>query len=132
VSRAFTDAHALARTAELPRKIAERTVPGFCRAAVEAACDNVIRRRRLARGENYGDVETLLVGKTFTTLTSLVLFDDPSRGADVLLRLNRDYGATAGDVFIACNKGAHEGYQGDLEELVRRAEKFAEQLQRLQ
>jgi recombinational DNA repair ATPase RecF len=132
VSRAFTDARALARTAELPRKIAERTVPGFCRAAVEAACDNVIRRRRLGRGENYGDVETLLLGKTLSTLTALALFDDPTRGADVLPRLNREFGAPAGDVFIACNKGAHEGYQGDLEQLVRRAEKFTEQLQRLQ
>ena len=60
VSGHLDDARALAMTSELPPDVASRVIPGFCRAAVEAACMEAIRRRRLARGELHDDVEQLL------------------------------------------------------------------------
>jgi hypothetical protein len=125
VSRAIADAWALAKTTELPPEIGTRTVPGFCRIAIEAACWETLRRRRLARGEPHASVDELLSGKTVTTLASLALFDDADRGGDVVARINRDFGAPAGDAFIASNKGAHQGYAGDLRQLVQRTEALA-------
>ena len=50
----------MAGTAELPSSVAARVVPGLCRLALEAACMEAVRRRRLTRGESHGEVERLL------------------------------------------------------------------------
>ena len=57
VGRYLEDALAVAGTAELPASAAAHVVPGLCRLALEAACMEVVRRRRLARGEAHADVE---------------------------------------------------------------------------
>ena len=46
---------ALAKTNDLPPEVAKRVVPGLCRQAIEAACMEAIRRRRIGRGEPHGD-----------------------------------------------------------------------------
>ncbi len=62
-------------------------MPGFCRSAIEAACMEVVRRRRLGRGEAHTEVEVLLaVPGTLTRIAALALFDDPGRGGDVMAR----------------------------------------------
>jgi len=48
---ALDDAFALAKTTDLPSAAAARVVPGLCRLAMEAACTEVVRRRRIGRGE---------------------------------------------------------------------------------
>ena len=116
------DALALARTGELPPQVAGRVVPGFCRAAVEAACMEKVRRRRLLRGEQHEEVEALLTANAKThPLMALALFDDESRTGDVLPRLNRS-GRAVADTFQRLKAGAHEGAQGDLVALVKNAE----------
>src|SRR5262249_5224672 len=60
VGRYLEDALAVAGTAELPSSAAARVVPGLCRLALEAACMEAVRRRRLTRGEPYGDVDRLI------------------------------------------------------------------------
>src|SRR6185295_963525 len=60
VGRYLEDAFAIAGTAELPSSAAARVVPGLCRLALEAACTEVVRRRRLARGEAHAEVERAL------------------------------------------------------------------------
>ena len=51
-----------ARKGGVPEEVVVRVVPGFCRAAIEAACIEVIRRRRTGQGERHADVEVLLDG----------------------------------------------------------------------
>ena len=125
IRRAIEDARVLALTEHLPDGIAPRLVPGFCRAALESACWEVIRRRRLGRGERYDDVDRLGRDRPLTVLAALAFFDDANRGGDVLPRINRDYGSRSGDTFRACNRGAHEPHVGDLLELVRAADELA-------
>ena len=132
VWRAIADARTLAFTTELPLEIARRTVPGFCRLAIEAACWEVVRRRRLLRGESFVRVdESIAEAKTLTQLASLALYDEKDRGVDVLPRINRDFGPEQGDAFTASNKGPHEGYAGDLKALAQRTSTLTTQLRKL-
>ena len=132
VWRAIADARTLAFTTELPLEIARRTVPGFCRLAIEAACWEVVRRRRLLRGESFVRVEeSIAEAKTLTQLASLALYDDKDRGVEVLPRINREFGSEQGDAFTASNKGPHEGYAGDLKALAQRTSTLTTQLRKL-
>jgi predicted ATPase len=131
VSRHLDDALTLARTDDLPPEVARRVVPGLCRQAIEAACMEAIRRRRIGRGEPHADVEALLSGLTGTkSLAALALFDDAARAGDVLPRLDRESRAGA-DTFRAVNEGSHETFRGDLLGIVRSAEKLARWMQTL-
>ena len=132
VTRAIADARTLAFTDELPLEIARRTVPGFCRLAIEAVCWEVVRRRRLLRGDSFVKVEeSIAEAKTLTQLASLALYDDKDRGSDVLPRINRDFGPEQGDAFTASNRGPHEGYAGDLKALTQRTSTLTAQLRKL-
>ena len=131
VSRHLGDARALALTPELPRKVAQRVIPGFCRAAIEAACMETVRRRRLGRGDAYADVEAALADQKLTNLASLALFDDAERGGDVLARIVRSFGGPAADAFKICSRGSHVGYEGDAMTLIRTVSVLAKGLAEL-
>ena len=90
VARNLDNARALANSDDVPAVIVANVVPGLCRTAVEAACVEAIRRRRLARGETHADVEQA-IGELTTTFTyaATALFDDPARGSDVFAWVNR-------------------------------------------
>jgi hypothetical protein len=129
VSRNIEDAIAVAKTEGLPVAAAKRVIPGLCRVAIEAACTETIRRRRLARGEPHSDVENLLTGCSGTkTFVSLALFDDSQKAADVLPRLNKESRDFA-DVYRMCNEGAHGVEVGARLDFIRQAEKLAKWLQ---
>jgi ABC-type hemin transport system ATPase subunit len=111
------DAFALINTKELPEDVRNRVVPGFCRSAIEAACHEVIRRRSLTKGLPNEEVEDRLAqAGTLSKTAALAFFDDENRAGDVMNRLNQ-WGSWAGDSFKRVNKGAHEGYSGDLSKL---------------
>jgi hypothetical protein len=121
----LSDARAVALTRELPPKVAARVVPGFCRAALEAACMEVVRRRRLSRGELHDVVENLLTTNAKPhPLMALALFDDENRTGDVLARLNKTDRAF-GDVLQACKAGSHVEHDGDLGDLIARTDRLA-------
>jgi energy-coupling factor transporter ATP-binding protein EcfA2 len=124
VALLLDDARALAQTGDLPDAVARRVVPGFCRAALEAACIDVVRRRRLGRGDPHVEVEQVLAeARSLTGKMALAIFDDPGRGSDVLSRCNvLAKGGAA--VYQHCQKGTHEGYPGSLLDLVRDAEEL--------
>jgi hypothetical protein len=125
VSGHLDDARAVAMTRELPPDVASRVVPGFCRAAVEAACMETIRRRRLLRGELHDEVEALLSANARPhPLMALALFDDERRTSEVLQRLKK-IGKASADVFQSLKAGAHVRYDGDLDELVVNSERLA-------
>ena len=131
VSRYIEDAMALAYTDDLPAEVARRVIPGLCREAIEAACMEAIRRRRIGRGEPHAEVEALLTGITSTkALAALALLDDEKRAGDVLPHLNQKSKEGA-DAFRAVNEGSHGALSGVPIDLVRSAEKLARWMQKL-
>jgi recombinational DNA repair ATPase RecF len=131
VARSIEDAMALTYTDGLPPDAARRVIPGLCREAVEAACMETVRRRRIGRGQAHAEVEAqLLKAQKLSQLAALALFDDMDRGGEVMNRINRE-SRSAGDAFVACNGGAHGQFAGVLVDFVRDAEKLARWMQRL-
>lgn len=131
VTAYLDDARAVAMTDELPNAVIRRVVPGFCRSAIEAACMEKVRSRRLHGGRDHEEVEALLAanGKTHP-LMSLALFDDETRTGEVLGRLNK-MGAWAASVFKDCKEGAHAAYPGDLTVLVDDTKRLAAEVRKL-
>jgi hypothetical protein len=125
------DALALAHTTDLPKDVLEKLVPGFCRSALEAACTQAFRRRRLAAGESHESVEhELELAGRLAPLAALALFDDGERGSDVMKRLNQ-IGNWAGDVFKQCKDGVHEAQSADIGVMINDAEKLAQKIAEL-
>jgi hypothetical protein len=124
VGRYLEDALAVAGTADLPSSVAAQVVPGLCRLALEAASMEVVRRRRLGRGEPHSEVEGALrdAGR-LGRLVALALFDDAAREGEVSPRVERDGGAP----FAATLRQCDEGSAGDAAavELVRQSGKLA-------
>jgi len=129
VSRYIDDARALALTTELPEDARAVVVAGFCRSALEAACHEVIRARRLKAGVRHADVEQeLTVTQKLRQLLALALFDDAGRGGDVAQAIRSRYGQAAVKAFDAAREGTHERYQGDLRHFVQETERLANAL----
>lgn len=123
---------ALASTEDLPREVAVRVVPAFCRLAIESACTDVARRRLLGRGVRHDEVERrLLASRTLSRHAALALFEDAERAGEVLRYLNNRFGGWAADTFKATNKGTHTGVDGDLRGLVDRTDRLTKGLQAL-
>jgi hypothetical protein len=126
VGRYLEDALAVAGTAGLPSSAAARVVPGLCRLALEAACMEVVRRRRLSRGERYGDVERALAeAGRLVRLLALALFDDAERGGEALPRLQRDAGAPLAEAARLCDADMPEVAAAEAVELARQSSKLA-------
>ena len=131
VGRYIEDALAVARTDALPREAAGRVVPGLCREALEVACMEAVRRRRIGRGEPHAAVESLLEkARGLKALVALALFDDADRVADIYARTESGFGRSGGDILKKCNEGSHTMFGGDMQMLVRDAEKLARWVQK--
>ena len=124
VGRYLEDALAVAGTAGLPSSAAAHVVPGLCRLALEATFMEVVRRRRLTRGEAHGAVEAALSeAAQMSGLAALALFDDAGRGGEVLARLQQEAGAPLAQAFRRCNEGG-EIPPAEAVDLVRLASKL--------
>jgi hypothetical protein len=85
------------------------------RHALEAACHEVVRARRLAAGARHADVErTIADAHTLHQIFALALFDDTTRGDQVTPRLQSSYGQSAVKAFQTAKTGTHAAYRGDL------------------
>ena len=113
--------------AEQPDGLQREIVANCCRGALEAAAHAKVRRVRLGRGEAHLDVDAALASavKVQEKMT-LAVFDDPTRGGDLLNCLNNKVGRWAGDTLQACKKGAHRAYVGDMKALVDDTRRLAE------
>ncbi len=126
VGRYLEDALAVAGTADLPFSAAARVVPGLCRLGLEAACMELVRRRRLTRGEPHGEVERVLGhAGGLMPLAALALFDDVERISDVLPRLEREAGPALAATLGQCDEGAPDASAAAAVELVRQSSKLA-------
>jgi hypothetical protein len=105
--------------------VAAQVVPGLCRLALEAACMEVVRRRRLGRGEGYAEVEGALrdAGR-LRPLLALALFDEVERHGDVLPRLEREAGTPGAATLRHCDEGSNGVDAVPPVELVRQASKL--------
>jgi energy-coupling factor transporter ATP-binding protein EcfA2 len=126
VRRYLDDARALARTTELPEGARAIVVAGFCRSALEAACHEVIRARRIAAGTRHAEVEQAIASAhTLHQVVALALFDDDSRGEHVAARLRSKFGPNALSAFRAAKTGTHTTYAGDLTSFVEDTARLA-------
>ena len=133
VRQYLDDAFALVNTDDLPKIARERVVPGLCRQSLEAACLDVIRRRRLTRGDSHDEVERLFEthGKLVPRL-ALALFDDAEKAGEVYASLKNRIGPWQVDTVKLCNEGAHKGFPGgDARNFVRNVEQLANELLKL-
>lgn len=127
VTQYLRDARALLRTDDLPADAAARAVPLFCRLAMEAACTDVVRRRRIGRGEPHADTDEVLnAARSLMAKLALALFDDAERTGEVLARINRSDRGWA-DAVRWANSGAHGagGAAADLPPMVSATERLA-------
>jgi hypothetical protein len=99
----------------------------FCRSAIEAACSEAITRRRLADGEDYAAIESLLDStRGLLELLALALFDDASRTKDVVPRLDKGIGRWAVSAYRGVQEASHKPMAQDaLLGLVEDSEKLA-------
>lgn len=130
VRRYLLDGRAMALTPELPPDIRSELVASCCRSALEAACHAKIRTVRLSRGDAHAQVEEAIAEATTTSKKlTLAVFDDPTRGSDLLGRI-RGLGPWAVAAVQGSKKGAHRGLTGDLRPFLSDVEKLAEWLQK--
>ena len=109
VSRYLDDARAISLTPGLPPEAARRSTTLFLRLAIEAACTERIRSRRIGRGELHAEVATLLERAASTNkLAALALFDDADRHGDVRGRISSISAKTA-EAYGLINAGTHTG-----------------------
>ena len=114
VERYLDDARAMARTRQLPGDVRAVAVAGLCRGALEAACFEVIRRRKLAAGVPHADIDRAIeAAHTLHHLVALALFGSTTRGGDVLGKLLELGGTRFVNAFRDCKSGVHETLRGD-------------------
>jgi recombinational DNA repair ATPase RecF len=122
------DAIAVALTDDLPTDARRRVVPGYCRHALEATFNDVVRRKQIGDGVAHAEVEDRLAAvTTLNTRAALAFFGDAQRGGEVLSRLGA-FGRWAQDAYQACNRGSHDVYAADLPTLVRDTRQLVEKL----
>ena len=129
VDRHLRDARNAAVAVDLPSEVKARVVPTLCRQALEAICVEVVRRRRLTRGDRHEDVEKAVAGANkLSKSLALALFDDSEKGGEVLSKLI-GWNRRLADTYQECNKGAHGAYFGDPEALVTDTRAFVKRLE---
>ncbi|MEV6156377.1 AAA family ATPase [Nonomuraea sp. NPDC052129] len=114
IKRALRDARDLARTPGLPSGVADTVVPGLCRVAIEAAFLGLARRRLVAAGIGYDEIESAVASaRKLNQIAALALFGDIRRAGDVIGWLRQTYGGWAATVYAACLHGAgRDGLRG--------------------
>ncbi|MGK4908748.1 AAA family ATPase [Streptomyces albus] len=109
VGQTLSDAHALARTPDLPPAALTHVLPGLCRTVLERAFSEAawLRLHRAGLTEHEAE-KTVMAAVGLKDIAALGLFGDPSRTAsDVYRELRRRCGPAAVDLVRRCQEGAH-------------------------
>ncbi len=133
VARHLADARAcMHHEQHIGPRMAARTVPGFCRLAVEAACAETIRRRRLSRGDRHADVEHAIgAARGLQSLAALAVHDDADRTDTLYSHLNATLGRWSVNTLKALKDGAHAAHAGPLGELIDSTKSLTRELRSL-
>ncbi len=129
VDRYLADARSIALTDQLPEEARAVVVAGFCRSALEAACHEVVRARRIKAGVRQADIDReLATAETTHKMLTLAMLDDLAEGGQLGDRLRSRYGQAAVDAFNAVKSGTHSVYRGELKHLVNEIERLSNKL----
>ena len=130
-SQAIKDARALNKDQDIPLEVAARVIPGLCRTAVEAAFTSAYWRAALRKGRSRTEIEESLEpnGKRVNLrgIAQLALFGEVT-DASVPGCLNKQWGSRHANTYQALNKGAHDGYAGDLAGLIEDTKAFVRKI----
>jgi hypothetical protein len=121
VQRYLGDARSVLKAEGLGDELPFRVVPGFCRLALEAACQERIYRVRLARGESFEDLDAEMQDCRLLELLAFALLDDRQRAGAIPDFLKANQGKRECSALFDSKEGAHGRFQGtwrDLDELV--------------
>jgi len=134
VRQYLDDAFSLASSKDAQQILVDRVVPGLCRQSIEAACIEVVRRRRLQKGRPHEEIESLFAVHTkLLPRLALALYDDAEKAGEVYAGVKNRFGPRQADTVRACNEGAHKGLNDDDPlQLVRNVEQLAEGILKLQ
>lgn len=111
---------------ELGVEVCSRVIPTFCRSAIDTACEEAFRRRRLKRGDEHDEVEKLLEkSRTTNAKAALAIFDDAKRVRDVHQALMDGLNESATNAYHACRQSVHGSYDGDLKALISETRRLA-------
>jgi hypothetical protein len=121
----LSDARAILKSEAFPKLAQRRVVPGLCRHAVEAACIDVVRRRRIEAGHPHDAVEEMLDrhAKLMERL-ALAVYDDADRAGEIYGWANAKLKTAGGDTVRALNAGAHELIDDNPDLLVNNSERL--------
>ncbi|MGH3244732.1 MAG: AAA family ATPase [Trebonia sp.] len=131
--QALDDAGAVNADPRVPRPVKERVVPGLCRTAVEAAFSQAYWRHQLRAGWTRAQIEAAIAGSkrlNLNGLAALAIFgtaDDRNRVGD---ELERRWGGSVAALVKDLNRGTHQGYPGNLANLVDDSRMLVEQVRR--
>jgi recombinational DNA repair ATPase RecF len=133
VRQYIDDAFSLVSTKDAQQILLDRVVPGLCRQSIEAACMEVVRRRRLQKGKAHAEIENLFATHTkLLPRLALALYDDAEKAGDVYAGVKNRFGSRQADTVRACNEGAHKGLADDDPlQFVRSVEQLAEGILKL-
>ena len=107
--RYIGEAMALAKTEGLPAEVRALVIPGFCRSAVEAACEARIRKQRIEAGVPHAAVESELEALTSLASRLAGAFGlTVSKGLEVNQQLRAIGGEDAVVAIKQIKAGAHE------------------------
>lgn len=92
--RYLRDAERLAKGEGLGDELPRRLVPGFCRLALEAACNQRIFTDRLARGATFSEVDELIAqAQRLLARLALALLGDAAKAGDIPQYLKQNNGS---------------------------------------
>lgn len=119
--RFLRDAERLSKGEGLGDELPRRLVPGFCRLAVEAACNQRVFRDRLDAGATFREVEEQLdsLKSSLHRLLGLALLADEDKGGDVPDYLKNNGGHGECWAIFQMKKTHGQGSSLSREELVR-------------
>ena len=132
-NEAIKDASSLSKDPNIPREVAERVIPGLCRTAAEAAFVEAYWRSQLRSGHSRGEIEESLEGNgkklNLRAVAALALFGNTAEAGNVPDRISRQWGPSYASTYRNLNKGAHEGYGGDLASLIDATRAFVSKIE---
>jgi hypothetical protein len=131
--QAIKDASSLSKDPNIPREVAERVIPGLCRTAAEAAFVEAYWRSQLRSGHSRGEIEESLEGNgkklNLRAVAALALFGNTAEAGNVQDRISKQWGPSYASTYRNLNKGAHEGYCGDLVSLIDGTRAFVSKIE---
>lgn len=107
--RYIGEALALAKTDHVTAEVRMRVIPGFCRGAIEAACEAALRRRGVEAGLSHAGVDEQIEALTSLTTWLAAAFGlSESQGHEINDRLRRIGGEDAVRAIRDIKRGSHE------------------------